>query len=183
MADEEGIRPDVPTSTAIVPSTHREAVKLARVISGDLPNNRGLFWCMTCGLKDGDVCKYPRGLTLDFDEDEMQALDGDPYNHQGPCPICGSQTLVSMDMMGGSDFSIRGKASANRRKEYGEAADVFINKVQQRIGDVFVGGGPVPGSTLDEPTGTGQKTPVPTGRENLPDASDVDLGDMKPRQG
>lgn len=178
MADEEGIKPDVPTSTAIVPSTHREAVKLARVISGDLPNNRGLFWCMTCGLKDGDVCKYPRGLTLDFDEDEMQALDGDPYNHQGPCPICGSQTLVSMDMMGGSDFSIRGKASANRRKEYGEAADVFFEKAQEKIGGMLAG--VVPGSTLSDPN------PAPAGgpsRDDLPDANDVDLSDLKPRRG
>jgi hypothetical protein len=178
MADEDGFRPDVPTSTAIVPSTHREAVKLARVISGDLPRNRGLFWCMTCGLKEGEVCKYPRGLTLDFDDDEMAALDGDPYNHQGPCPICGSQTLVSMEMMGGSDFSIRGKASANRRKEYGEAADVFFEKAQEKIGGMFAG--VVPGSTLSDPN---PSTPSGPSRDDLPDAADVDLSELKPRKG
>jgi len=169
------VQPDI-RSTAIVPTSHREAKSLARVVSGELPPNRGLFWCMTCGFNESGVSKFPRGLTLDFDDDEMMALEGDPYNHQGPCPVCSAQTLVDMAMMSGSDFSIRGQASANRKKEYGEAADVFIEKVKENVGSMFTG--VVPGSTLTDPSPTDGPS-----RDHLPEADDVDLSGMKPRKG
>lgn len=181
MDNENGQRvfqeqPDVrSTSTAIVPSSHKEATSLARVVSGDLPPNRGLFWCMTCGFNQGETCKYPRGLTVEFDEDEMLAFGGDPYAYQGPCPVCDKMTLVDMVMMGGDHFSVRGQASANRKKEYGEAADVFFEKAQEKIGGMMSGamtGSPAASAPQDGPS-----------RDHLPDAADVDLSDMKPRNG
>jgi len=168
-------QPDI-RSTAIVPASHKEAKTLARVVSGELPSNRGLYWCMTCGFNQGGVSKFPRGLTLDFDEDELAALDGDPYSHQGPCPVCNALTLVNMAMMSGSDFSIRGQASANRKKEYGEAADVFFEKAKENIGSMFTG--VMPGSTLTDPSPTDGPS-----RDHLPEADDVDLSGMKPRKG
>lgn len=165
-------------STAIVPVSHREATKLARVNSGELPSNRGLFWCMTCGFNDeSGASKHPKGLTLDFDEEEMAALNGDPYNHSGPCPVCNKDTLVDMLMMGGEEFSIRAKAKETRKQEYSEAADIFLDKVQGKVGEML--GGVMPGSTLSDPTPT-QDGPS---RENLPDADDVNLDSMKPRKG
>lgn len=180
MADENEktpqAQPDI-RSTAIVPASHKEATRLARVVSGDLPPNRGLFWCMTCGFNEGGVSKYPRGLTIEFDDEELKALDGDPYSYQGPCPVCTSLTLVDMAMMGGDHFSIRGQASANRKKEYGEAADVFFEKAGEKLGAIM--GGVMPGSTLNDPS------PPPSGpsRDHLPEADDVDISDLKPRKG
>jgi hypothetical protein len=178
MADEQGFKSDVGVGTAIVPASHKEAAQLARIVGGELPSNRGVFWCMTCGFsKDGESSKYPRGLTLDFDDDEMKALDGDPYSHQGPCPVCNKDTLVNYAMMGGEHFSVRGRASENRRKEYSEAADVFFEKARENIGSVLTG--VVPGSALSDPS------PPSSGpsRDNLPDAGDVDLSDLNARKG
>lgn len=174
---ENAVKSDI-RSTAIVPASHKEATKLARIASGELPANRGLFWCMTCGFVDeSGVSKYPKGLTLDFDQDELEALGGDPYAHSGPCPVCHKETLVDMVMMGGAEFSIRGQASKNRKQEYGEAADVFIGKLKDSVGSIMTGG-VVPGSTFSEPNPTAGPS-----REHLPDADDVDVSKMKPREG
>jgi len=173
---ESAVKSDI-QSTAIVPASHKEATQLARVVSGELPPNRGLFWCMTCGFNDGGASKYPRGLTIEFDKEELEAMGGDPYGYQGPCPVCNSLTLVDMAMMGGGDFSIRGQASANRKKEYGEAADVFFEKAGEKLGAIM--GGVILGSTLGDPS------PTPSGpsRDHLPEADDIDLSGMKPREG
>lgn len=178
MTDEKNPHPDITRSTALVPVSHREAVNLARVISGDLPPNRGLFWCMTCGFEKDGASKFPKGLTLHFDEDELAALSGDPYSHQGPCPVCNAQTLVDYAMMSGDHFSIRGQASVNRKKEYGEAADVFFEKAGEKLGAIM--GGVMPGSTLNDPSPPPSSGPS---RDHLPEADDVDLSDMKPRKG
>lgn len=178
MADDDSkvppLLPDV-QSTALAPLSSKEATALARAMGGDLPPNRGVFWCLTCGFKDANgKRKHERGLTMEFDEEEMLALEGDPYAYKGPCPVCHSNTLVDFASMGGSDFSIRGRAGENRQREYGQAADIFLDKVTDRIGGMM--GGAVAAST------DGASPQSTTTRDDLPDANDIDLGNLKPRK-
>lgn len=169
MADEEGLKPDVPKGSALAISTPDQARAIVRRMSGDEEPDRCRFHCVMCGWNG----------TLHFDADEIAAL-GDVRSYGGPCQGCSSMTLQPYDTIAGGAFkSIHEMASNNRKKEYSEAADVFIDKVSGRVGDMF--GGAMPGSTLSPDPGG----PAPNGpsRDHLPEADDVDLSGMKPRKG
>ena len=88
--------------------------------------------------------------------------------------------LRPFDSLGGDEFRpIAQRAKENRRAEYNEAADVFIDKAGERIGAIM--GGMVPNSILDPVQD--QKHAVPGKRDDLPDAGDVDMSDLPPRKG
>lgn len=164
---EEAVKSDVPKGAALAISTPNEAKALVRRMSGDDMPDRCRFHCVMCGWNG----------TLHFDADEIAAL-GDVRSYGGPCQGCNSMTLQPHDMIAGGAFkSIHEMASNSRKKEFGEAADVFIEKVQERVGTMFTGGA-MPGSTLSDPAPSGGPS-----RDHLPEADDVDLSDMKPRKG
>jgi hypothetical protein len=160
-----------PRGGAIV-KTSAGAQALARALAGELPPNKCQFHCVTCGFVDPSTGKAKRQyLTLEFDEDEIEALGGDVRSYSGSCPDCDHDTLVPFDMMMGSDFNIRGAAQANRRQEYEEQAQVFIDKAKEAVVGVMGG------SSLDQ-------TPEErTGADDLPDAADVDVSGMTGRSG
>jgi hypothetical protein len=163
---------DEKKNDALVVSTPAAAQALARRIAGGAPPNEATFWCMTCGFNG----KYPRGMTLQFDDDEMAGLGGDPYkwaDHQ-PCPECDSMTLVPWDALGDKSFTIKGAAKESRQQEYREQAEVQAEVFGKKIAEVMVG------SVLDG----GMKDPTDQTddeRENYPDASEVDTSDLKAR--
>jgi len=166
---ESAVKRDVPTGSALAISTPNDAKALVRRMSGDEQPDRCRFHCVMCGWNG----------TLHFDADEIAAL-GSVRDYTGPCQTCNSQTLQPHDTIENGAFkSIHEMASNNRKKEYSEAADVFIDKVSGKVGDMFSHGGPMPGSTMSEPSAP----PSGPSREHLPDAGDVDLTDMKPRKG
>lgn len=176
MGPGQGDLPPDVRSTAIVPRSADEAKALARRISGDIPPNQGVFWCLTCGFRDGNVTKYPKGLTLDFDREELDALGGDPYGYNGPCPICNMMTLVGLHTIASDDFrTVHDRASANRKRDIIEATDVVLDKVQERVGGIFAGG--LAGAAAAQSSGDRP----PGQRDDLPDAGDVDLSGVKPR--
>lgn len=169
---ESAVKADVQKGSALAISTPNEAKSLVKRMSGDETPDRCRFHCVMCGWNG----------TLHFEADEIAAL-GNVREYTGPCQGCNSQTLQPHDTIEHGAFkSIHEIASKNRQKEYGEAADVFIDKVSGRVGDIFSGGGPIPGSTMSEPN---VSPPAPSGppRDHLPDAGDVDLTNMKPRKG
>jgi hypothetical protein len=169
MADEEGFKPDVPTGTALAVTSPHDARALVRRMSGDQMPDRCHFHCVMCGWSK----------TLNFDADEIAALGDNVRDYGGPCPGCGSMTLQPYDTIAGGAFkSVHEMATANKKKEYGEAADVFIEKVQGKVGEMFTG--VMPGSTLGDPSPPPSSGPS---REHLPEADDVDLSNMKPRKG
>lgn len=171
MADDpnEGFKPDVPTGTDIVISTPAEKKAFLARLSGELPPNECRYLCRNCG----------EDKTLRFDDDEMAALGSNLADYSGPCWKCGTMMLVPYDsIQNGSFKSVHEMASENKKREYGEAADVFLGKVQERIGDMIGG---MPAATVAQTDGS--KAPDgKTTRDNLPDAADVDLTDMKPRR-
>jgi hypothetical protein len=168
MADEDGFKPDVPRGSSLAVRTPDEARALARRMAGEPEHDRCRFACVMCGWDK----------TLHFDEDECAALGGDIRSYGGPCQGCNSMTLQPWDTIEHGAFkSIHEMVSTNRKKEYGEAADVFIEKVKANVGNMM--SGVVPGSTLDP-------DPAPSAgpsRDHLPDADGVDLSEMKPRKG
>jgi hypothetical protein len=121
---------DVPESsgTAIVKDAG-EARRLARRMAGQ-DEKRCLFNCVTCGWEK----------TLEFDDDEIVALGGSVRNYSGPCPGCNSMTLLPKDEMFGGEKNVMEMASEHRRAEYGEAADVFLDKAAQKLGEMMSGG-------------------------------------------
>jgi hypothetical protein len=176
MADEEDTglpvevwKSDVPKGSSLAIATPNDAKALVRRMSGEDEPDRCRFHCVMCGWNG----------TLHFDADEIAAL-GDVREYTGPCQKCNSQTLQPHDQIANGAFkSIHEMASTNRKKEFGEAADVFIEKVQSRVGDMF-GGVAMPGSTLGQDPAPPSSGPS---REHLPEADDVDLTNMKPRKG
>lgn len=170
MSEEEGLKPDIQTGTALAVTNPQDARALVRRMSGEEPHDRCRFHCVMCGWNG----------TLHFDPDEVAALGDDVRSYGGPCQGCQSMTLQPHDTIAGGAFkSIHEMASANKKKEYSEAADVFIDKVQGRVGEMFTG--VIPGSTLSDPTPASE--PNGPSRDHLPEADDVDLSDMKPRKG
>jgi len=170
MADEPDIKPDVPM--AIVRSFD-DVRALARRQHGELPPNECRFHCMTCG----------EDKSLEFDEDEMLALKGDPTQYRGPCWKCGRMTLHPYDnIQNGAFRSVNELARENKRREYGEAADVLFDKAKERIGDMFIG---MAGGSAAQTDGAAPPEPpvAPAQRDDLPNADDVDISGMKPRQG
>jgi hypothetical protein len=166
MADEETLRPDVPTTNAIV-KTGADANALARKIAGKLPPDELRFACVMCGWDK----------TLKFEPDELVALGGDITNYCGPCPECDSMTLVPRDAIMGDDFtSASERARESRKEEYSEAADVFIDKVKEEVGGIMSG------STLAQPPEEQDDLGDKGGeRPDLPSADNVDPGGLKPR--
>jgi hypothetical protein len=166
MADDD-YKPDVPRSALAIPNA-QEARKLVRRMAGDHEPDRCRFHCVMCGWNN----------TLHFDKDELEALGGDVTSYTGPCGGCSSMTLVPHDSIEQGSFkSVHEMATANRKKEYGEAADVFIDKVTARVMS-----GVVPGSTLS-PDPVPEAASGKTTRDDLPDAGDMDVSDMKARKG
>lgn len=142
------------------------------------PKDEEVYWCMSCGFaedpEDPSRVRYPRGLTLKFDPDEIEALGGDLTNYNGPCPVCNCMTLVPMDRFSGQ--SIRQMAKENRTAEYKEQAKAFVDVVKDEI----TGGGSIFDNAPPDPTADD----VPPGKtDDLPDADEVDDSDLKPRGG
>jgi len=174
MDDDEDIsvRPDVPTTNAIV-TTSKEAIDLASKIAGKSPPDEMRFSCVMCGWD----------RTVKFAPDEIEALGGDISNYNGPCPThdngCGSMTLVPRNKLMGDDFkSVADRARESRREEVSEASEVFIGKLKEEIGSVMAGStlSPSPEEQVpEEPPGHGPP------RDDLPDVDDVDSADLEPR--
>lgn len=164
-----GFRPDVPGSSIILKSKE-EAARLALRLAGEEVPDECRFSCIQCGWNK----------TLQFDKDEIEALGGDIRSYAGPCGSCGLEMLRPYDSLGGSEFKpISQRAKDNRKAEYGEASEVFLDKMTDRIGNIM--GGMMPNSTLDP--SQDHKHTVPGQRGDLPKSEDIDLSDLKPRRG
>lgn len=175
------VKPDI-QSTAIALRSNEQARALARRIAGGEVPDHGAFWCMGCGFNENGKSKYPKGLTLHFDSDELVALGGDPYAYTGPCPVCSMQMLVPMHALAGDEAfsSVREKASENRKRDIMEATDVVLDKVQERfVGSIF-GGGLAAAAEVAEQQAAAEAPKKPG--DDLPDANDVDLSNIKPRR-
>lgn len=167
-----GILPDVPTSNAIV-RDQKEAAALAKKIGGDLPPDECEFHCISCGQR----------MTLKFETEEIEAMDGDITTYSGPCPGCSYMTLRPREHLMGSDFkSINQRQSEMKREEYEQQADVFVDRVKKEVGGIFHGtAAHRPGEEFgDEPERTDEEA-IPGKKEDLPDSSDVDLSGLKGR--
>lgn len=163
---------DVPTGAALVRSEGQQRA-LARRVAGIEPPDECRFHCPMCGWSN----------TLKFDDDEIEALGGDVTNYVGPCPSCSNQTLIPYNKMYDNAVSAEQKATANRRKQYEEQADVFLDRAGQALGDMMTG------SVFDKPDEEKvtkdhvAASHVPGNRPDLPDAADVDLSDLTGRKG
>jgi hypothetical protein len=153
---------DVPeTAGSAIVKDPGEARRLARRMAGQ-DEKRCLFNCVTCGWEK----------TLEFEDDEIAALNGSVRNYSGPCVQCGAMTLIPKDEMFGGEKSILELATQNRRVEYEEAADVFLDKAAQKIGEVMGMGG--------APAATGEKpTPSPSAPDGVTPAWVRDKADDK----
>jgi hypothetical protein len=179
MADDDqnsGFKPDVPAGpgTSLVVSTPAEKRAYLARLSGELPPNECRYLCRNCG----------QDKTLQFADDEMDLLASMSQtilDYSGPCWNCNTQMLVPYDtIQDGSFKSIQDMAKDNKKRDYTEASEVFLDKLQSRVGDMLTGG--MPGAApvqTDGATAPGK----PSSRDNFPDAADVDLSDLKPRKG
>ena len=164
MSDDETRRFAAGGPSALVVRTAEEADRLARTMAGEEHPTRVLFFCMQCGWKS----------TLELDDDEIEAIPtGSPRDYAGPCPGCGSMVLRPFDLMFGGTETIDGMAKRNRRSEYEEAADVFLDRAANR----FIGGIPTPpaSSSAGDPN-------APAWAQGLEDGPVVP-GSVKPRGG
>jgi hypothetical protein len=149
------IRPDVPTSGAIVRSQN-EARTLALKMAGKTPPNECRFNCPMCGWDK----------TLQFGQEEIEALGGDITSYAGPCPGCDNMTLVPHAHLLGEEFTpAYQRAQENMRKQYEEQADVFIDKATEAVAEMM-GGGVLASAPTD---------PAPASEE-------PDLSDLRPRK-
>ncbi len=161
---------DVPTGSAIVKTTDR-AQALARKMAGELPPNECRFHCITCGWSK----------TLQFEEDEIEALGGDITGYGGPCPECSSMTLVPYArLMGGDIKTINERARETRREEFKEQADVFVDRIKEEVAAVTTG--TIFDGAPKEPTAEETAGGTTTTRDEYPDADDVDTSDLRPRE-
>ena len=157
--EEDTLKPDVPTTGAIV-RTAEEATAIANRISGRGNPDEMLFCCVGCGWQS----------CLKFDEEEIGALDGDISSYGGPCPDCKMMTLVPKDNLMGDEFkSAAQRTRESRREDYEEGADVLVERLKSELGNAMM-----PNSTL-EPTPEEDFT-------DFPDAKDVDVNGLKPRK-
>lgn len=166
MADEQ------PKGSALARTQEQTRHALQRVIDGKASNEE-VYWCMSCGFaedpNDPTKVRYPKGLTLQFEPDEIAALGGDLSAYSGPCPVCEFMSLVPMGKFTGS--TIDHAARENRQAENREMAKTFVDVVKEEIagGSIFTGG----------PVDPGASTGVPGQRDDLPD--DIDDSQLKPR--
>lgn len=152
------VRPDVPTSGAIV-RTQNEARTLALKMAGKTPPNECHFVCPLCGWDK----------TLQFTADEIEALGGDITSYAGPCPGCDSMTLVPRSHLMGEEFTpAYQRAQENMRKQYEEQADVFLDKATDKVVEMMAGG-TIPG----RPSPQADTEPPP----------EDDLSGLTPRKG
>jgi hypothetical protein len=171
VADDEN-RP----GTALARTREQTQHALQRVIGGKAPNEE-VFWCMSCGFaedpEDPSKVRYPKGLTLQFEPDEIAALGNDIRSYSGPCPCCDFMSLVPMDKFTGG--TIQGMARENRDADHRAMAKTFVDVVKEEVvgGSLFSGGPP---DVTPEQAGG-----VPGQRPDLPDADDIDDADLKPR--
>lgn len=168
MADDEN-KP----SHAIQKRSKEETRHALQRVTHGKARDEEVYWCMSCGFaedpSDPSKVRYPKGLTLKFSEEEIQALGGDLSAYAGPCPVCEFMSLVPMDKFTGQ--SIAEMAKENREAEYREQAKAFVDVVKDEIvgGSIFAGG----------PT---DPTAPPGVRDDLPEADAIDDSDLKPRE-
>lgn len=167
MSDDETRRFAAGGPSALVVRTAEEADRLARTMAGEEHPNRVLFFCMQCGWKS----------TLELDDDEIEAIPtGSPRDYAGPCPGCGSMVLRPFDLMFGGTETIDGMAKRNRRSEYEEAADVFLDRAMSKATQTFIG------MPMPQAAPAAADANVPAWAQNLDD-SPVDPNTVKPRGG
>lgn len=129
MSNDESRRFAAGGPAAIVVRTPEEAARLAKRLAGE-DDKRILFFCLTCGWKS----------TMEFSDDEIEAMPtGSARDYPGPCPGCQSMTLRPFDEMFGGTETINDMAKRNRRSEYEEAADVFIDRAMSKATQAFIG--------------------------------------------
>lgn len=151
-------KPDVPAekgSGVALARFGNNSAALARSIAGETVPDECRFHCMSCGADK----------TLKFEEDEISALGGDVRSYTGPCWSCDLMTLVPRDVLIGDVTSINERAD----QEYKKKIDVALDAVEQRVGKVLGGMVPKAPAVVDE-------------HEDLPDAKNVNISDLKPRQ-
>jgi hypothetical protein len=163
MSNDESRRFAAGGPAAIVVRTPEEAARLAKRLAGE-DDKRILFFCLTCGWKS----------TMEFSDDEIEAMPtGSARDYPGPCPGCQSMTLRPFDEMFGGTETINDMAKRNRRSEYEEAADVFLDRAVNK----FIGGIPTPPASP-----SAADSNAPAWAQNLDD-SPVDPNAVKPRGG
>lgn len=169
MADEEQKAP----GHALARTQQETKYALQRVMDGKAQNEE-VYWCMSCGFaqdpNDPSKVAYPKGLTLQFEPDEIAALGGDLSAYSGPCPCCNFMSLVPLEKFTGG--TIQERARENRQAENREMAKTFVDVVKEEIagGSIFAGGPQDP----TEPGPPGQ-------RDDLPDADELDESQLKAR--
>lgn len=148
----------------IIVRTPEQARALAKRMFGELPKNEMRFLCATCGWDK----------TLAFDEEEIAALGNDISSYGGPCPQCKYMTLAPYgDILAGTN--IQKMAEESYFQQIDQAADIVLDKVQDRVADLMTG---TPRAAKAAPAKPG---PVAVSREDLPDASTVSDEDLTPR--
>lgn len=146
MGDQ--VKSDVPVGLATIPKG-MSAAALARRTAGEIVQNEMEFHCMSCGWSK----------SLQFDKDEMEALDNNIREYTGPCPgvladgsVCGMMTLTPKDVLWGNDFpSMSTLAQKNKRAEARVNAEEFVGVVVEKVGDMMGGGIQKP--TIEDPVG------------------------------
>jgi len=160
-SDVPGLLPDVPETGSALALSHGEATALALKMAGEPPPDECRFHCIMCGWNK----------TLKFEEEEIEALDGDITSYGGPCGGCKSMTLVPHNKLAGDHGkSILDQVRDNQREEAEINADVLVDRVKQEVATVFGQGG-MPPVVGDDP------------RDDLPDAADVDMEGMTSKEG
>lgn len=187
MADEENTDPDaaalpdVPVThapgTAIVKSSE-EARSLALKIAGEELPDECRFHCITCGWSK----------TLKFDDGELEALGGDITAYGGPCPECDSMTLVPYASLLGKDIeTVYQRAKKKRHEEYREQAevqaDVLIDRVAGKVGDMMAAGSVLDPTPEEEFDPKDIHDPSAAHRDDLPSAEEVGDEELTPRSG
>jgi len=181
VAEEDNdipVRPDVTGGSALV-ATDREAGAAIARMTGK-PRNEETYWCMGCGFVEDQnnptSVKYPKGVTLHFDEEEIEALGGDLSSYTGPCPVCKYMTLVPMSKFGGG--TIQGDAMEQKKKDWDGQARAIVDTVKNEIagGSIFDGSMGAAADAADREAGHAPPT------DDLPDADAVNDEDLKPRE-
>ena len=167
---DPGTLPDVqPSGSAIV--KHEEATALALKIAGGIPPDECRFHCVTCGW----------GKTMKFKEGEIEALAGDITSYGGPCPECGSMTLVPYaSLMGDETKTVLQNAKVARREEYQEQAAVLVDHIKSEVGAI-IGGSTLSPTPEEEMDPEDVHDPRTAAQKAMDSVSEEDLENLKPR--
>ena len=144
MGDQ--VRSDIPAGLAVIPKG-ADVHALARRMGGEIVQNEMEFHCLSCGWSK----------SLQFDADEMEAMDNNIRDYTGPCPgklpdgsTCGMMTLTPKDALWGNDFpSMSSLAQKNKRADARVNAEEFVGVVAEKVGEMMGGGIPKP--TISDP--------------------------------